>query len=422
MEGSGGFVDRRLADYVSLITDSLASQDGSAFAAALAINATNSYAETVSSCLDHTKDPARILKQVDKHAPLGEMLLHHTRAMQCYHQNRYVDAYNSLEKSANAFLQEYRNWESTWAMEALHVIVYALRTVGEMADREMAMNGKAPDKLKGAGSFLMKVFGAIQGKGPKRVGALYVTCQLFKIYFKLGTVHMCRSVIRSIDTSRFFDFEDFPAKDRVTYMYYTGRLEVFNDNVSAADRKLTYALERCDPFKKANIRMILKYLVPVRLALGVLPKESLLTKYNLSEYIDVVRALKRGDVRLLRRALKANENNFFRSGVYLVLEKLESHVYRRLLRKMCIQYPKAAGSWPRPPSQDGGDPKSYEVARGGHGHGRGGMLHGNSDPQGTDERLLFAQEPSGGAEQAGPLPEARWATTTVTATAKVRIY
>ncbi|EFJ28148.1 hypothetical protein SELMODRAFT_91805 [Selaginella moellendorffii] len=334
MEGSGGFVDRRLADYVSLITDSLASQDGSAFAAALAINATNSYAETVSSCLDHTKDPARILKQVDKHAPLGEMLLHHTRAMQCYHQNRYVDAYNSLEKSANAFLQEYRNWESTWAMEALHVIVYALRTVGEMADREMAMNGKAPDKLKGAGSFLMKVFGAIQGKGPKRVGALYVTCQLFKIYFKLGTVHMCRSVIRSIDTSRFFDFEDFPAKDRVTYMYYTGRLEVFNDNVSAADRKLTYALERCDPFKKANIRMILKYLVPVRLALGVLPKESLLTKYNLSEYIDVVRALKRGDVRLLRRALKANENNFFRSGVYLVLEKLESHVYRRLLRKI----------------------------------------------------------------------------------------
>jgi hypothetical protein len=71
---------------------------------------------------------------------------------------------------------------------------------------------------------------SLQGKGPKRVGALYVTCQLFKVYFKLGTVHLCRSVIRSIETARVFDFEEFPTRDRVTYMYYTGRLEVFNDN------------------------------------------------------------------------------------------------------------------------------------------------------------------------------------------------
>jgi hypothetical protein len=26
---------------------------------------------------------------------------------------------------------------------------------------------------------------SVQGKGPKRVGALYVTCQLFKVYFKV---------------------------------------------------------------------------------------------------------------------------------------------------------------------------------------------------------------------------------------------
>jgi hypothetical protein len=101
---------------------------------------------------------------------------------------------------------------------------------GLQADKEITENGKMPDKLKGAGSFLMKVFGALAGKGPKRVGALYVTCQLFKVYFKLGTVHLCRSVIRSIETARVFDFEEFPTRDRVTYMYYTGRLEVFNDN------------------------------------------------------------------------------------------------------------------------------------------------------------------------------------------------
>lgn len=119
---------------------------------------------------------------------------------------------------------------------------------------ELASIGKTPEKLKGAGSFLMKVFGVLAGKGPKRVGALYVTCQLFKIYFKLGTVHLCRSVIRSIETARIFDFEEFPVRDKVTYMYYTGRLEVYNENFPAADHKLSYALAHCSTKKEANIR------------------------------------------------------------------------------------------------------------------------------------------------------------------------
>lgn len=120
----------------------------------------------------------------------------------------------------------------------------------------MASNGKTPEKLKGAGSFLMKVFGVLAGKGSKRVGALYVTCQLFKIYFKLGTVHLCKSVTRSIETARIFDFEEFPLRDKVTYMYYTGRLEVYNENFSAADHKLSYALSHCNPRKVRNIRSV----------------------------------------------------------------------------------------------------------------------------------------------------------------------
>jgi hypothetical protein len=32
----------------------------------------------------------------------------------------------------SAFLQEFRNWESAWAMKALHTIAYDLRTIAEM--------------------------------------------------------------------------------------------------------------------------------------------------------------------------------------------------------------------------------------------------------------------------------------------------
>ncbi|KAK8938075.1 hypothetical protein KSP40_PGU015187 [Platanthera guangdongensis] len=51
------------------------------------------------------------------------------------------------------------------------------------------------------------------------VGALDVTCQLFKAYFKLGTVHLCRSVIRSIETAIFFDFEEFPSSYKAAWKF-----------------------------------------------------------------------------------------------------------------------------------------------------------------------------------------------------------
>jgi hypothetical protein len=331
-----GEAHRRLSEYVNEFTEAIASQNGAALKPLLAISSNSPHRESVASAIQVFKDISRLVKQVDKYAQLGDMLQQHIRCMQSFQSKHYIDAYYALEKSSNAFLQEFRNWETAWAVDALYTIVYEMRTLAEMADREMEINGKNPDKLKGAGSFLMKVFGSLVGKGPKRLGALYVTCQLFKVYFKLGTVHLCRSVIRSIETARVFEFEEFPTRDKVTYMYYTGRLEVFNDNFLAADQKLMYALEHCDPQKEANIRMILKFLIPVKLSLGVLPKEWLLQRYNLLEYIDVVRALRRGDLRLLRHALQNHEDEFLRSGVYLVLEKLELQVYQRLIKKIYI--------------------------------------------------------------------------------------
>ncbi|KAE9448768.1 hypothetical protein C3L33_19327, partial [Rhododendron williamsianum] len=225
-------------------------------------------------------DASRLIKQFDKYSQFGEILVPLFRSLQNYRLSHLVESYQSFEKSANAFLQEFRNWESAWALDALYVVAYEIRVLAERADRELASMGKIPEKLKGAGSFLMKVFGVLAGKGPKRVGALYVTCQLFKIYFK------------------------------VTYMYYTGRLEVFNENFPAADHKLSYALTYCNPHREANIRMILKYLIPVKLSIGILPMISLLEKYNLVEYSNVVQAMRRGDLRLLRQALQEHEDHY----------------------------------------------------------------------------------------------------------------
>ncbi|GKV14020.1 hypothetical protein SLE2022_268690 [Rubroshorea leprosula] len=333
---SMGEVHRRITEYLNGFADAVSSQDGGSLARLLSLSSNSPSLLSLADALNVFQDANRLIKQSDKCSQFAEIIVPLFRSLQNYRLGNLVDAYHAFEKSSNAFVQEFRNWESAWALEALHVIAYEIRVLAEKADRELASSGKSPEKLKGAGSFLMKVFGVLAGKGPKRVGALYVTCQLFKIYFKLGTVHLCRSVIRSIETARIFDFEEFPRRDKVTYMYYTGRLEVFNENFTAADDKLSYALTHCNLLKEANIRMILKYLIPVKLSLGILPKSCLLEKYDLLEYSNVVLALKRGDLRLLRRALQEHEDQFLRSGVYLVLEKLELQVYQRLLKKIYI--------------------------------------------------------------------------------------
>ncbi|GMJ02626.1 ENHANCED ETHYLENE RESPONSE 5, ectopic expression of seed storage proteins 1 [Hibiscus trionum] len=331
---SMGESHRRIIDYLNKFSDAVSYQDVASLAPLFSFSSNSPSLLSVADALNFFQDSNRLIKQSEKFSQYAEILAPLFRSLQSYRTGNLVDAYHAFEKFANAFIQEFRNWESAWALEALYVIAYEIRVLAERADRELASNGKSPEKLKGAGSFLMKVFGVLAGKGPKRVGALYVTCQLFKIYFKLGTVHLCRSVIRSIETARIFDFEEFPRRDKVTYMYYTGRLEVFNENFPAADHKLSYALTHCNPLREANIRMILKYLIPVKLSLGILPETSLLEKYNLLEYNNVVQALKRGDLRLLRHALQEHEDQFLRSGVYLVLEKLELQVYQRLVKKI----------------------------------------------------------------------------------------
>lgn len=85
-------------------------------------------------------------------------------------------------------------------------------------------------------------------------------------------------------------------------------------------------------------RMVLKYLIPVKLSLGVMPSKSLLERYGLLEvclqlsqnclfgchlgfvsvlilpsrvqYKDVIQALRTGDIRLLRQALQTHEDQY----------------------------------------------------------------------------------------------------------------
>jgi len=69
---------------------------------------------------------------------------------------------------------------------------------------------------------------------------------------------------------------------------------------------------------------------------GILPREATLRRHSLTEYTDVARAVRQGDLALFRAALSTHEAFFFRKHVYIAMERLYFLVYRRQLKKMCV--------------------------------------------------------------------------------------
>nr|AAD10155.1 unknown protein [Arabidopsis thaliana] len=240
---SMGEAHRRITEYLNRFCDAVSYQDSSTLCRLLSFSSNSPPLLSLADALNVFQDSSSLIRQSDRFSEYGEILAHVFRSLQSYRVGNLVEAYLAFDKFANAFVQEFRNWESAWALEALYVVCYEIRVLAEKADKDLTSNGKSPEKLKAAGSLLMKVFGVLA----------------------LGTVNLCRSVIRSIETARIFDFEEFPRRDK---------------------------------------------------------------------YTKIVQALRKGDLRLLRHALQEHEDRFLRSGVYLVLEKLELQVYQRLMKKM----------------------------------------------------------------------------------------
>lgn len=168
----------------------------------------------------------------------------------------------------------------------------------------------------------------------KKWGMLYLVNQLFKVYFAISALHLCKPLIRAIENLRDVKEDQFPLAQRVTYRYFVGRKAMFDSELRVADSNLSFAFEHCIKSSSKNKRKILIYLVPVRMLLGRLPQQRLLIKYNLAEFGDVARAVSAGNLLQLDNALAKHEHFFIQCGVYLLLEKLRPMVYRTLFKRV----------------------------------------------------------------------------------------
>lgn len=229
--------------------------------------------------------------------------------------------------------------DDNWPLPIMYVVCLDLRVFAAKADAQMAGRGAKPgETLEKAAEHIMSCFRtcALDSKSTedvtKRWGMLNIVNQLFKIYFKVNKLHLCKPLIRAIESSNLK--ERYPKSQQVTYKYYVGRKHMFDNNFKAAEEYLSYAFEKCHIKSKANKRSILIYLIPVKMLLGHMPQTQLLKKYDLLQFQEVVAAVKQGNLLRLNEALEANEKFFIKCGIYLILEKLKIITYRNLFKKV----------------------------------------------------------------------------------------
>nr|SVE77007.1 EOG090X06A5 [Daphnia lumholtzi]SVE77605.1 EOG090X06A5 [Daphnia lumholtzi]SVE78233.1 EOG090X06A5 [Daphnia lumholtzi] len=276
-------------------------------------------------------------------SPLDELVILHLRCLNCVNQQKYLEAYSEQSALVQAFTKLFQTQkEDNWALFIMYVISLDLRMFAIKADKELTKKGadKPGQTLEKAAECLMGLFRVCAAdnrssdEDTKRWGMLYLVNQLFKIYFRINKLHLCKALIRAIDASQFKDH--FSLSQQVTYRYYVGRKAIFESDFKSAEKYLTYAFERCHKECRNNKRLILIYLIPVKMLLGHLPTPNLLRKYDLLQFSEVVQAVREGNLRRLNNALLQHDAFFIRCGVYLILEKLKVTTYRNLFKKVTL--------------------------------------------------------------------------------------
>ncbi|XP_073412963.1 PCI domain-containing protein 2 [Dendrobates tinctorius] len=275
--------------------------------------------------------------------PYDEMFAAHLRCTYAVSNHDFVEAYKCQTVVVQSFLKIFQaHKEENWALPIMYAITLDLRNFANCADQQLAKKGKAKigDMLEKAAELLMSCFRVCASdtraafEDSKKWGMLFLVNQLFKIYFKISKLHLCKPLIRAIESSNFK--EDYTLSQKVTYRYYVGQKAMFDSEFKKAEEYLSFAFRHCLRSCQKNKRMILIYLLPVKMLLGHMPTIQLLKKYDLMQFADVTKAVRDGNLLLLTEALTKHETFFIRCGIFLILEKLKIITHRNLFKKVYL--------------------------------------------------------------------------------------
>ncbi|XP_055713992.1 PCI domain-containing protein 2 homolog [Phlebotomus papatasi] len=290
--------------------------------------------------VDESKASMMIVETIEP--PLDEIVCCHLKVLRALEKNpRDVhEAYKQQTACVQGvvkLLQALK--EENWCLPIMYSSCLDLRLLAQKCE-ESGISTKPGEILEKAAEGLMACFRVCTAdnrsadEDTKRHGMLNLVNQLFKVYFRINKLHLCKPLIRAIESSAFKD--TFPLAEQITYKYFVGRKAMFDSDYKCAEEYLTFAFEMCPKIYTKNKRLILIYLVPVKMLLGYMPKQEILKMYDVLQFYELACALREGNVRKFDDVIAKHEAFFIKFGIYLLVEKLKIIAYRNLFKKVYL--------------------------------------------------------------------------------------
>lgn len=326
-----------LNQYFNVLYDSLQQYDGEKSGELLSFNHPH-----VANPRVQLENPESTVARVFE-PPWEDIVAAHLRCCWAVGNHDFIEAYNCQSFIVQTFTKIFQSQkDENWSLPVLFAICLDLRLFANKADQQAVRQGKGKygERLEKAADTLMGCFRVCASdnraaiEDTKKWGMLNLVNQLFKIYFKINKLHLCKPLIRAIDSLPMKD--KFSLAHLITFRYYVGQKAMFDGDFKKADEYLTFAFERCHKDSRKNKRLILQFLVPVKMLLGQMPKPELLKKYDLMAFLEVSQAVCSGNIRQLNAVMEKYEHYFIKCGIYLILEKLKIIAYRNLFKKVYL--------------------------------------------------------------------------------------
>lgn len=174
----------------------------------------------------------------------------------------------------------------------------------------------------------------------KKVGIYSFANLVLKLLFRCQKTQLASQLFTNI-AQQSPPLYAYPASQRVTYLYYLGRFQLYNTHFFAAQLALQSAYDQCHARCVVQRKSILIYLIAANLVLGRFPGPSLLGRPEavgvLDRFVPLCKAMRKGDIIAFRQAMSSESPNyrwFFDRNIYLILmSRCQVIVWRSLARR-----------------------------------------------------------------------------------------
>ncbi|MEN2496801.1 MAG: PCI domain-containing protein 2 [Marteilia pararefringens] len=203
------------------------------------------------------------------------------------------ERYCALLKSFTELIQNDK--ETSWQVPILKVIIKNTMMISLELSKDLTKK-ESNYVLESAADAILSSFRLcaselrVTFERSKKQALLFSASCLFKIYFRMSNLHLCKSIMLAIDTSN-VDFSLFPINEQVTYKYYCGWKYLYDFDVPSATQCLEYAYKLCSKRYFSNRRLILLLLIPLKMICGQRISTAKIQEYELYPFATLIDAI-----------------------------------------------------------------------------------------------------------------------------------